>query len=142
MTPSQCDQTQAYITRVREEMIGRRVLATRPGLGASSREEGEVISWDPFTAGMCDIVVRFPDGYECAYGSSDPKPVDGKGPLPSKVDLCRLNDVLTLAQLQGIRAQHVEDTRQHKPWPGAEHGKTIIGQALDGAIADVKGRLP
>jgi hypothetical protein len=40
-----------------------------------------------------------------------------------------------LEQLHNIRAQHVRDFA--KPWPGAEVGKTILGQALDGAILDL-----
>lgn len=40
-----------------------------------------------------------------------------------------------IASLRAIRAAHVRDW--HKPWPGMEHGKGIIGQCIDLALADL-----
>jgi len=44
----------------------------------------------------------------------------------------------SVARLLKIRAQLVRDF--HKPWPGAEHGKALVGMMIDGAIADLRGR--
>lgn len=40
-----------------------------------------------------------------------------------------------IAQLVAIRAQLVAEW--HRPWPGCEHGKAIIGMAINGAIKDL-----
>jgi hypothetical protein len=42
-----------------------------------------------------------------------------------------------IASLEAIRAQHIRDF--HKPWPGCEFGKAIIGMSIDGALAELKG---
>jgi hypothetical protein len=34
-----------------------------------------------------------------------------------------------------MRADLVRDW--HKPWPGAEHGKALVGMMIDGALADL-----
>lgn len=116
-------------------MIGRRV---RDRYDAAAGE-GTVTKWDPLGASMCDALVQFDNGRECAFSSRQLDPVDGKGPLPSRDVARRKADEESLRSLQEIRAQHVRDFR--KPWPGAEFGKVHVGQMLDGAIAEVKERL-
>ena len=102
------------------------------------RQHGVVLKYDPFTGGMNDVVVRFEDGRKVWTSCHMLKRTDGAA-LPDHREVCKARDEQTLAQLQSIRAQHVRDF--NKPWPGAEHGKAIVGMALDGAIKDVKRRL-
>lgn len=40
-----------------------------------------------------------------------------------------------IASLRVIRANLIRDW--HKPWPGCEHGKAIIGQCIDLALKDL-----
>lgn len=42
-----------------------------------------------------------------------------------------------LAQLWAIRASLIAEWR--KPWPGCEHGKTLVGQMIDAEIASLVG---
>jgi len=42
-----------------------------------------------------------------------------------------------IAQLESIRAQHIEDFE--KPWPGMEFAKGHFGMMLDRALAELKG---
>ena len=113
-------------------MIGRRV---RNIWG----ETGTVIQWEPLGSALCDCLVDIDGGQPTWHGSTSLQPADDRGPLPSRHAAQVAADEEALQSLQTIRAQHVADW--HKPWPGCEHGKAIIGQALDGAIADVKSRL-
>jgi len=113
-------------------MVGRRVKAPYDG-------EGEVTRWEPLSSGMCDTLIRFDSGREVWHASHTLSPVGTTIPLPSRRDARKEADERALASLRNIRANHVRDL--HKPWPGAEFGKGIIGKALDGAIAEVEGRL-
>lgn len=114
-------------------MIGRKVES------AWYKMRGEVIKWEPLGVAMCDILVRHDDGSECWYASSSVESTDGLGPLPSRDDARRKADAEALDSLRAIKAKHIAEW--NKPWPGAEHGKAIIGNAINGAIAEVKSRL-
>lgn len=114
-------------------MVGRKVK--------SGSMTGEVVDWKPLVHGCCDALVREETGvaayghYEgrlCWYGSADLQPNDDQGPLPRRDVVrawARLNaiDDLTVAL-----HQHVKDF--HKPWPGMEHGKAIVGNSIAGAL--------
>ena len=41
-----------------------------------------------------------------------------------------------VAQLRQIRADLIRDW--HNSWPGAEHGKALVGHMIDGALEDLK----
>jgi hypothetical protein len=114
-----------------QDMIGRRVRSWRG-------ETGTVIKWEPLGAGMCDCLVAQNDGHEVWHSSTSLRPIDDKGALPSRRTAQVQADVQALASLWSIRADHV--AKFHEPWPSCEHGKAIIGQALDGAIAEVQRR--
>jgi len=114
------------------DMIGRRVSSWHG-------EAGTVIKWEPLGAAMCDCLVAQDDGREVWHSSTSLRPIDDKGLLPSRRQAQVQADVTALASLRSIRADHV--AKFHKPWPGCEHGKAIIGQALDGAIAEVRRRI-
>lgn len=101
------------------------------------RTRGEVIEWEPLSAAMCDTLVRDENGRECWYGSGDLKPDDGWGPLPSRAEAREQARTKAATQLEAMRAQLIAEW--HKPWPGAEHGKALVGMMIDGAIADLKG---
>lgn len=98
--------------------------------------EGEIVKWDPLSSGMCDILVRRDNGDLVWLASYAVKPIDGRGPLPSRQGVRREAAEETLCSLRAIRSQHIADF--HKPWPGAEFGKAIIGQALNDAIASLE----
>ena len=119
-------------------MIGRRVshhyTSARHG-------DGEAIKWEPLGAGMTDTLVRFDSGYECWFAGRELQPVDGLGPLPSRDDARRAADEKALRDLATIRAGVVGEIRNGVRWPGAEHGKALLGRAVDGALADTRKRL-
>jgi hypothetical protein len=56
--------------------------------------------------------------------------------LPSRAVICARNDTLRRTQLTAIRAWLVGED-WHEAWPGAEFGKAIVGQAVDGALAEI-----
>lgn len=113
-------------------MIGRKVKTVWGKIGAV----GEIIRWEPLGSGMCDTFVRWDDGSECWHGSTDLRPVDDLGPLPSRQEAIKAAKEETLRSLHEIKRQHIRDWV--KPWPGCEHGKAIIGNAINGAIKKIE----
>ena len=111
-------------------MIGRRAKSPWG-------ETGEIVKWEPLGSGMCDVLLQQDDGKQVWHGSSSLRPIDGLGPLPSRKEACERAEHKALRQLRAIRAQHVEQF--HIPWPGAEFGKALVGQAIDNAIEDLEG---
>lgn len=110
-------------------MIGRKVTVRgRPGI---------VARWEPLASGMCDALIDHTDGRSCWYASHELRPIDDLGPLPDRHEVRRVADAQALTQLQTIRARHVAGFA--RPWPGCEHGKTIIGRAVDGALEALEG---
>lgn len=111
-------------------MIGRKVKSTY------HRVEGTVIDWQPLSAGMCDVVVRTAEGKEIAIASTDLSPVDPRfPPLPTRAEAQEQNRVLMVHQLRQIRRNLINDF--HRPWPGLEFGKTLLGQAVDAALDEL-----
>lgn len=109
-------------------MKGRKILARgKPGV---------VVKWDPLSSSMCDAFVIFQDGSERWFASHELQPNDDKGPLPSRAEARKAAEETSLCQLKQIRAQHVAEF--HKNWPGANFGKALFGQMLDGAISDLE----
>ena len=116
-------------------MIGRRVKSAWHGLA-----DGEIVRWEPLGAAMTDALVRdVASGSLCWYASHGLTPIDGLGPLPSRREARERADRELLASLQADRARLIAEW--HKPWSGCEHGKAIIGRAIDGAIEEVSARL-
>lgn len=109
-------------------MIGRKV---RSPWG----ETGTAVRWEPLSPAMCDVLVRHGDGQEVWHASHTLRPTDGFGQLPSRAEARKVARNKARSQLRAIRAQHVRDFNE--PWPGAEFAKTIIGRAIDGALADL-----
>jgi hypothetical protein len=113
--------------------IGRRVA----GYGCQG---GTVDQWEPLGSALCDALVRRDDGSVCWYALHGLRPIDDLGPLPSRADAIEAARAETLASLREIRRQHV--AAFHEPWPGCEHGKAIVGRAIDRAIADIEAPTP
>ena len=112
-------------------MIGRKVESPWHRL-----YNGIVVRWEPLGTAMCDVLVRREDGSEAWYSSTDLRPVDQPSiPLSSRLDAQEQARLAALASLRAIRAQHVRDF--NAPWHGMEHGKAIVGQAIDAAIAEL-----
>ena len=111
-------------------MIGRRVRSPL------HRKTGEIIRWEPLGAAMCDALVRHEDSTECWYASYGLIPIDEKGPLLDRHTARAAARSVAIQQLEAIRAQHVQDF--YRPWPGAEHGKALVGQMIDGALRQLK----
>lgn len=97
---------------------------------------GTVTRWEPLGASMNDILVRDDTGHECWHASHGAEPIDGLGPLPSRRTEREQADRRALESLRAIRAQLVTDWA--RPWPGVEHGKALVGRAIDAAIAEVE----
>jgi hypothetical protein len=71
-----------------ERMIGRRVKSGWHGL-----VDGEIIQWEPFGAGMTDVLVKdAASGKLTWYASHGLSPIDGKGPLPSREGVRKIRD--------------------------------------------------
>ena len=115
--------------------LGRKVTTVWGKVGAI----GEIVRWEPLGSGMCDTFVHWEDGSECWYSMSDLRPADGKGPLSNRQDAREVADSQALRSLKAIREQHVKDF--HRPWPGLEYGKAILGKSIDGAIQEVEKHL-
>jgi hypothetical protein len=98
-------------------------------------EIGTVQAWEPLTAGMCDALLRFDDGRTCWFYSGNLTPIDDCGPLPSREEEQARAKREAVRSLKAIRAKLVAEW--NKPWPGAEFGKALVGQAIDGALADL-----
>lgn len=105
--------------------------------------EGTIIKWEPLGGAMCDVLVQHDDGYECWYGSSSLRPVDGLGDLPSRREAQEENDFRMRDQLQSILDKFVQEEMQphSKRWPGAEFGKYVVGQAITRALEEVEARI-
>ena len=99
-------------------------------------DKGEVTKWEPLGAAMCDVLVLHDDGKNCWHASHTLQPTDNLGPLPSKEKVRKVERQRALSSLRAIRANHISDF--NKPWPGCEHGKVIVGNALNGAIAELE----
>lgn len=54
------------------------------------------------------------------------------------VDLIRARNQPIIDSILAIRARHVAEFNAR--WPGAEHGKTIVGRSLDLALEDLGAR--
>jgi hypothetical protein len=100
-------------------------------------ETGEVVKWEPLGSGMCDVLLQQDDGKQVWHASSDLRPIDGLGQLPSRKEAQEHAEKTALRQLRAIRAQHVKEFRT-TPWPGAEFGKALVGQAIDNAIEELE----
>lgn len=113
-------------------IVGRRVKS------AWHRIRGVIVEWEPLGASPCDALVRNDDDGRMVWcPSRDLEPDDGWGPLPSRAEAqARSRDEIT-AHLEWSRAQLIAEW--HRPWPGAEFGKTLIGQSIDNALAELKG---
>ena len=114
-------------------MIGRRV---RPW---GNPQWGIVEKWEPLLEGRCDTLIRFEDGTCCWYASDMLIRPEEDPPLPTRLAARVAADRSTLASLRKIREGLVKGFNER--WPGAEHGKAILGKAIDGALAKVKKRL-
>ena len=101
---------------------------------------GEVKDWKPLLHNMCDVLVKHDTepspGYECWHASTDLRPIDDLGPLPSRKEAREAARVESIRTLKAIRAQHVRDF--HEPWPGLEFGKAILGKSIDAAITQLE----
>lgn len=63
--------------------IGRRVKSGWHGL-----VEGEILQWEPFGAGLTDVLVKdLMSGKLSWYASQDLTPIDGEGPLTSRREI-------------------------------------------------------
>lgn len=80
--------TKSISANVVGKMIGRHVKSDWNKL-----VDGEILQWEPFGAGGTDVLVRGVDsGHQSWYASYGLKPIDGKGPLPSRSDVRKLRE--------------------------------------------------
>lgn len=77
-------------------MVGRKVRSDWHNVS------GVVEKWEPLGAGMTDILVRKDDGSVVWMSSSDVKPTDGKGPLPSRKAAIKKNKAVMEKQITEI----------------------------------------
>ena len=80
LTGKEAHATKTKSQKMLDRMIGRHVKD-----GWSGLVDGEITKWEPFGAGMTDVLVKdVSSGKLTWYGSEGLKPIDGKGPLPSR----------------------------------------------------------
>lgn len=80
------------------KMIGRRVKSGWHGL-----IDGEILQWEPFGAGGTDVLVKDAEsGRLVWYASHGLKPIDGKGPLPSRTKVREIRDAEMKEDLKKI----------------------------------------
>ena len=111
-------------------MIGRKVQAHWYG-------PGTVIRWEPLSEGMTDALVDHGRDQLVWHASHGLIPIDDLGPLPDRVEARATARADAVRSLRVIRENLIATF--DKPWPGAEHGKAIVGKAIDGAIASLGG---
>lgn len=103
-------------------MIGRKIRA------AWSRVEGTVVAWEPLSAAMTDVKVQRADGSMIWVGSSDCKPIDNGGPLPTRENARETATAEALTNIKVILGDHVHGL--WKNWEGCNFGKVFVGNAL------------
>jgi hypothetical protein len=86
-----------------------------------------VLKWEPLSAAMTDALVELPDGRQMWVASHT---------LPGWAGLRqRVREIAVETQRQQllqIRANFVAEW--HRPWPGCEFAKALIGRAIDAAL--------
>ena len=112
-------------------MVGRKV---RSGYHNIS---GTVLKWEPLSQG-CDVFLEYEYGAQTWLSSNSLEPTDGLGPLPSRSEVVRAATQEAVESLRSILDKHLQERGQR--WPGSEFGKTIIGQALYRAIAEIQNK--
>lgn len=112
-------------------MVGRRVRCKYTGV------EGTTVQWKPLGASMNDILVREDGGRECWYASHGMRALGGY-PLPCRKAAVAAAEERAARQLRQIRADLIAEW--NRPWPGLEHGKAILGLAIDGALKSLESK--
>lgn len=70
------------------QMIGRHVKS-----GWSGLVDGKILQWEPFGAGLTDVLVEdVASGKHSWYASHSLTPIDGGGPLPSRTEVQKLRE--------------------------------------------------
>lgn len=88
LTGEEAHATKSRSQKMVDRMIGRHVKDNWTGL-----VDGEIIQWEPFGAGLTDVLVKAADtGKLTWYASHGLKPIDGKGPLPSRTKVRELRE--------------------------------------------------
>jgi len=95
-------------------------------------DHGTVVKWEPWNKG-CDTLLELADGRRIWCAMHTLRALDG-APLPDSAEARKIGRAAAHSQLKAIRAQHIRDF--HKPWPGAEFAKVLIGRAIDQAIEE------
>ena len=95
-----------------------------------------MIQWKPLSSGMCDTLVENEEGQRCWHSSRSLQPTDDLGPLPSRSEALEEARKERLRQLRTIREDLVQNF--HERWFGLEHGKALVGRALDNAIKETE----
>ena len=116
-------------------MIGRKVKDAWHGV------EGTIVAWEPLSHAMNDVKVERADGSVVWLSTGTSlKPTDGKGPLMSRDAARKAAQEETVRSLEAIKKKHIDEWGRR--WPGAEHGKAIVGMAINKALADVRPSMP
>lgn len=111
-------------------MIGRRVKSVWG-------ETGTVIKWEPLSYGMCDTLIRQDNGKEIWFSSTDLRPIDNLGLLPSRSTKREVERHRAIASLKSIKEKFINED-WNKPWPGCEFAKAIIGNTINNAIKELE----
>jgi hypothetical protein len=85
--------TQAHATKSASERMLGRMIGRHVKSDWHKLVDGEILRWEPFGAGLTDVLVRdVASGQESWYASHGLKPIDGKGRLPSRPDVRKIRD--------------------------------------------------
>ena len=80
------------------QMVGRHVKSGWHGL-----VDGEILQWEPFGAGLTDVLVKDAASGDVSWHASHGlTPIDGRGPLPSRAEVRKLREAEMVTSMQKI----------------------------------------
>jgi len=105
-------------------MIGRHVRS-----GWSGLDDGEILEWEPFGAGLTDVLVKdVASGKLTWYASHSLTPIDGLGPLPSRAEVRKIREEETAASLKKIAERWANEPRVQEF--GADQGSIAVPRTV------------
>lgn len=117
--------------------IMKSLVGTKVKVSYAPSRIGEVIKYEPLSPAMTDCLLRFQDGKECWYASSDLLDLENNR-LPSRQAIIALAEKESLEQLKQIKKGLIQEW--NRPWHGMEFCKALFGKNLNSAIKEIESK--